>query len=112
MATFNGLQFDERGGGGGAGFAGRAQRAEIAQTAIPGGGVLLQKISSGGGVSAFSVPCQGTNAQLHALRGEVGAAGTLDFAGGSISARLQAISGAEQVVDGFDIWRWVLEFVG
>jgi hypothetical protein len=109
MATFGANSFDERGSGGGRDFPAHGAKAEIVVIIRPGGSPLVQHI--GPAPQDFSVPGQGTEAQLDALRGAVGDAATLTYVGGAISARLKAVSGALKIKDERDLWRFDLQFV-
>jgi hypothetical protein len=109
MATFGANNFDERGSGGGRDFPAHGAKAEIVVIIRPGGVPLIQHI--GVAPHDFSVPGQGTDAQLQALRGAVGAQATLTYVGGAISARLKAVTGALKVKNERDLWRFDLQFV-
>ena len=109
MATFGSNAFDERGSGGGRDFPAHGAKAEIVVLIRPGGSPLVQHI--GDAPQDFSVPAQGTEAQLQALREAVGDSATLTYVGGAVSARLKAVSGALKVKNERDVWRFDLQFV-
>jgi hypothetical protein len=110
MATFNAQSFGERGAGGGAGFPAHGARSEFETRLFPGGGASLYRITREA-PDQLTLPCQGTEAQLGALYGEVGSDGELIYVGGTVTAILQAVEGAEQVLDGRDLWRWGCAFL-
>jgi hypothetical protein len=109
MATFNSLTFDERGAGGGRDFPAHGAKYEIAVFVIPGGSPTIQPI--GDAAAEFTVPAQGTEAELDALRGAVGTSATLEYVGGSVTARLREVSNATKVLDSAGVWQWSLAFL-
>lgn len=108
MATFGGTTFGERGGGGGRDFPVHGASGTYATYVIPGGAAQLVRV--GDAITDLTVPASGTAAVLSSLRGKEGDAGTLSYAGGSLSCTLKAVSNARQVLNGYDLYFFDLVF--
>lgn len=96
MASFDGVEFSERGAGNGAMFPIHPIRINTVILKIPGGAKSVLQ-TFGVPPSAFDMPARVDAAHLSALRGKVGTSGTLIYSFGSFTARLESVSEPAEV---------------
>lgn len=108
-ATFGGVTFGERGGGGGQSFPRHGAQAQTSVRHVPGG--ARDVIQSGGRQKvqlAMAIRC--TASQLASLRGKVGTSSTLAYSGGNVTAYLESITDATEPTPQFDYILCTLTF--
>lgn len=102
MPSFRSSSFEEMGGIG-HNYPQHGATAEISVRKIPGGDSVLIQVA-GRGATTLQLPIRCTSSQLASLRGQVGQRGSLSYSGGSPTAVLQSVDGANEVKAGADVY--------
>jgi hypothetical protein len=100
-ASFAGVSFYERGGGGGQNFPRHGAQATTNVRHVPGGD--RDVIQTGGKQKvqlALAIRC--TASQLTSLRGKVGTSSTLTYSGGSPTAYLESVTNVVEPTPRYD----------
>jgi hypothetical protein len=109
-ASYDGTDFYERGANAGLNIPRWESKFNFATKIIPNGSPVVQKI----GVDAqrLAMPIRCTASQLGSLESSCdGSSHTLSWSGGSDSAVLESITGAQEVKPGVDMFFATLNFI-